>query len=132
MKHNCAKKIAGGCFALAMTFALAQPMLADDLNTEMASAGAAVDIENYISSTGSEDGLSSYLPAPEKTENKTTKPPIIKIVFIELLILFPIISPKLDNFIVLFLIFDELLIKFLESFFFQKRNKKPTEIDASK
>ena len=73
MKHNCAKKIAGGCFALAMTFALAQPMLADDLNTEMASAGAAVDIENYISSTGSEDGLSSYLPAPEKTENKTTK-----------------------------------------------------------
>ena len=40
MKHNCAKKIAGGCFALAMTFALAQPMLADDLNTEMASAGA--------------------------------------------------------------------------------------------
>ena len=48
-------------------------MLADDLNTEMASAGAAVDIENYISSTGSEDGLSSYLPAPEKTENKTTK-----------------------------------------------------------
>ena len=72
MKHNCAKKIAGGCFALAMTFALAQPMLADDLNTEMASAGAAVDIQNYISSTGSEDGLSSYLPAPEKTENKTT------------------------------------------------------------
>ena len=39
----------------------------------MACAGAAVVIENYISSTGSEDGLSSYLPAPEKTENKTTK-----------------------------------------------------------
>ena len=73
MKHNCAKKIAGGCFALAMTFARAQPMLADDLNTEMASAGAAVDIENYISSTGSEDGLSSYLPAPEKTEQQRLK-----------------------------------------------------------
>lgn len=70
MKHNCAKKIAGGCFALAMTFALAQPMLADDLNTEMASAGAAVDIENYISSTGSEDGLSSYLPAPRRQKTK--------------------------------------------------------------
>ncbi len=52
-------------------------MFAEELNTEIPSAGATVAIEEYINNVGSEEDLSKYLPAPEqktqpvqKVENK--------------------------------------------------------------
>lgn len=73
MERNIAKKFIGGVLTVIMVATPIRPVLAEELNTEIASAGAAVAIENYIQNTGSEEELSKYLPAPEQVQ-QTQKP----------------------------------------------------------
>lgn len=75
MERYIAKKFIGGVITVMMITPFAKPVFAEDLNTEIASAGAAVAIENYIQNTGSEEDLSKYLPAPEQVQQtqQTTK-----------------------------------------------------------
>ena len=51
-----------------MMVTFVRPVPAEELNTEIASAGAALDIENYIQNAGSEEELSKYLPEPEQVQ----------------------------------------------------------------
>ncbi len=73
MSHYNGKKIVAGIFAMTMAVTLTQPMFAEELNTEIPSAGASMVIDDYISNNGSDEDLVKYLPAAEKTENKTNK-----------------------------------------------------------
>lgn len=76
MRHYGVKKIASGAFAVMLAVSTVQPLLAEELNTEIPSAGAAVIIEDYISNAGTEKDLSSYLPkeaAPTVQVSKTEK-----------------------------------------------------------
>lgn len=68
MERNIAKKFIGGVLTVMMVTPFAKPVFAEELNTEIASAGAAVAIENYIENAGSEEDLSKYLPAPEQVQ----------------------------------------------------------------
>ena len=68
MERNIAKKFIGGVLTVMLVTPLATPVFAEELNTEIASAGAAVAIENYIENAGSEEDLSKYLPAPEQVQ----------------------------------------------------------------
>lgn len=77
MRRYNVEKIISGVLTVVMTTTLAQPVFAEELNTEIPSAGATVAIEEYINNVGSEEDLSKYLPAPEqkiqpeqKVENK--------------------------------------------------------------
>lgn len=77
MRRYNVEKIISGVLTVVMTTTLAQPVFAEELNTEIPSAGATVVIEEYINNVGSEEDLSKYLPAPEqktqpvqKVENK--------------------------------------------------------------
>ena len=70
MSHYNGKKIVAGIFAMTMAVTLTQPMFAEELNTEIPSAGASMVIDDYISNNGSDEDLVKYLPAAEKTENK--------------------------------------------------------------
>lgn len=71
-----AKRAAGGAFAVMLAVTLTQPLFAEELNTEIPSAGATVVIEKYLENAGSESDLSAFLPkeAPKaeqtKAENK--------------------------------------------------------------
>ena len=84
MRRYNVEKIISGVLTVVMTTTLAQPVFAEELNTEIPSAGATVAIEEYINNVGSEEDLSKYLPAPEqktqpvqkvenKNENKESK-----------------------------------------------------------
>ena len=67
------------------------------------------------------------------TENSTTNPPINKIVFIELEILFPIIPPKLDKEILsLEFAYEVFRLVVYFALYFQNLNKKPTVKEASR
>lgn len=68
MERNIAKKFIGGVLTVMLVTPFATPVFAEELNTEIASAGAAVAIENYIENAGSEEDLSKYLPAPEQVQ----------------------------------------------------------------
>lgn len=77
MRRYNVEKIISGVLTVVMTTTLAQPVFAEELKTEIPSAGATVAIEEYINNVGSEEDLSKYLPAPEqktqplqKVENK--------------------------------------------------------------
>lgn len=77
MRRYNVEKIISGVLTVVMTTTLAQPVFAEELNTEIPSAGATVAIEEYINNVGSEEDLAKYLPAPEqkaqpapKVENK--------------------------------------------------------------
>lgn len=77
MRRYNMEKIICGVLTVVMTTTLAQPVFAEELNTEIPSAGATVAIEEYINNVGSEEDLSKYLPAPiqntqpvQKVENK--------------------------------------------------------------
>lgn len=54
MRYNYSKRFAGSVLAAVMAVTLVQPMFGEELNIEEPSAGAALAIENYIASTGSE------------------------------------------------------------------------------
>ena len=79
MRYNYSKRFAGSVLAAVMAVTLVQPMFGEELNIEEPSAGAALAIENYIASTGSENDLASLLPEKDssvetnKTTTKTTK-----------------------------------------------------------
>lgn len=62
MRYNYSKRFAGSVLAAVMAVTLVQPMFGEELNIEEPSAGAALAIENYIASTGSENDLASLLP----------------------------------------------------------------------
>ena len=67
------------------------------------------------------------------TENRTTNPPINKIVLIEFVILFPIIPPKLDKEMLLVDAFDEeFAVTDCLIFDFQNLKIIPTVIEANK
>ena len=77
MIRNNAKKIASGAFAFILGITLTQPLFAEELNTEIPSAGATVAIEDYVENVGSENDLSAFLPKEETTpkaeKNNQTK-----------------------------------------------------------
>lgn len=78
MKHYYAKKVAAGTCAMVLAVSLSQPLVAEELDTEIPSAGATVAIGEYIANAGSAEDLSSFLPeessvAATTTNTKTTK-----------------------------------------------------------
>lgn len=70
MRHYCVKKAACGTLAAVLAITLCQPLAAQELDTEIPSAGAAVVIDNYIASKGSAVDLSKYLPTETVTLEK--------------------------------------------------------------
>ena len=48
MKSNYAKKLVAGTLVASMTITASMPLFADELATEIPSAGAAVIVEDYI------------------------------------------------------------------------------------
>ena len=62
MKHYYTKKVASGALAAVLAVSLCQPLIAEELDTEIPSAGAAVVIDNYIASKGSVGDLTKFLP----------------------------------------------------------------------
>ena len=77
MMRNNAKRIASGAFAFILGMTLTQPLFAEELNTEIPSAGATVAIEDYVENVGNENDLSAFLPkeeaAPKTEANTQTK-----------------------------------------------------------
>lgn len=73
MKHYYAKKIASGACAVVLAVTLSQPLVAEELDTEIPSAGATVAIEEYISSAGSAADIVSLLPKEAETQPVETK-----------------------------------------------------------
>ncbi len=67
MKYQNAKRIASSMFAVVLAVSSTNPLIAEELNTEMPSAGATVVIEDYIANAGTESDLSSYLPKEATT-----------------------------------------------------------------
>lgn len=68
MRCNNAKKFIGEALTVMILTTCSIPVSAQELNTEIASAGAAVELQNYIENAGSEEDLAKYLPAPEQTQ----------------------------------------------------------------
>lgn len=66
MRRYNVKKFIGEVLTVVMVTTFVQPIPAAELNTEIASAGAAVAIEDYVQYAGSEEDLAKYLPAPEQ------------------------------------------------------------------
>ena len=66
MRRYNVKKFIGEVLTVVMVTTFVQPIPAAELNTEIASAGAAVAIEDYVQNAGSEEDLAKYLPAPEQ------------------------------------------------------------------
>jgi hypothetical protein len=52
MKSNYAKKLVAGTLVASMTITASMPLFADELATEIPSAGAAVIVEDYINNSG--------------------------------------------------------------------------------
>ena len=78
MKSNYAKKlVAGTLVALLVTITASMPLFADELATEIPSAGAAVIVEDYINNSGKETDIEKLLPTEATdstaTSNETTK-----------------------------------------------------------
>lgn len=71
MRRNYAKKFIGEALIVVMLTTFSIPVPAQELNTEIPSAGAAVEIENYIRNTGSEEDLAKYLPVAEPAQQTT-------------------------------------------------------------
>lgn len=68
MKNYYAKKVASGAFAVILAVTVSQPLVAEELDTEIPSAGATAIIEDYIANneTGAADIL-TLLPKEEET-----------------------------------------------------------------
>lgn len=81
MRYNNSKKVIGGAVVLSLAMTFSMPMTANELETEMASAGGSVIINDYIENIGDEADLEKLLPkemaqpAPEESESKTTSKP---------------------------------------------------------
>lgn len=71
MRYYYSKKIAGSTLAVILAATLTQPLVAEELDTEIPSAGAAVVIEDYIANSGSTEDLSAFLPKEEQTTAAT-------------------------------------------------------------
>lgn len=69
MRYHYTKKLLSSVCAVALTVTLSQSMVAEELDTEIPSAGVAVVINNYITNTGSGADIAALLPkeAPAKT-----------------------------------------------------------------
>lgn len=81
MRYNNSKKVIGGAVVLSLAMTFSMPMTANELETEMASAGGAVIINDYIENIGDEADLEKLLPkemaqpTPEESESQTTSKP---------------------------------------------------------
>ena len=77
MKSNYAKKLVAGTLVASMTITASMPLFADELATEIPSAGAAVIVEDYINNSGKETDIEKLLPTEATdstaTSNETTK-----------------------------------------------------------
>lgn len=83
MRNNYAKKLVAGTLVASMTITASMPLFADELATEIPSAGAAVIVEDYINNSGNEADIEKLLPTEAadnnsaatttKTENTTEK-----------------------------------------------------------
>lgn len=74
MKNYYVKKVASSTLAVVLAVTLSQPLFAEELDTEIPSAGATVVIEDYIANNGSDKNIESFLPKePEKKEVKKDK-----------------------------------------------------------
>lgn len=70
MRHYYTKKVASGVLVAVLTLTMCQPLTAEELDTEIPSAGAAVVIDNYIASKGSAGDLAKFLPTETVTLEK--------------------------------------------------------------
>lgn len=77
MRSNYAKKLVAGTLVASMTITASMPLFADELATEIPSAGAAVIVEDYINNSGKETDIEKLLPTEATdstaTANETTK-----------------------------------------------------------
>ena len=77
MRSNYAKKLVAGTLVASMTITASTPLFADELATEIPSAGAAVIVEDYINNSGKETDIEKLLPTEATdstaTANETTK-----------------------------------------------------------
>ena len=77
MRSNYAKKLVAGTLVASMTITASMPLFADELATEIPSAGAAVIVEDYINNSGKETDIEKLLPTEATdstaTSNETTK-----------------------------------------------------------
>lgn len=77
MRSNYAKKLVAGTLVASMTITASMPLFADELATEIPSAGAAVFVEDYINNSGKETDIEKLLPTEATdstaTANETTK-----------------------------------------------------------
>lgn len=73
MRKNYAKKLVTGMLVTSLTMTATMPLFADELATEVPSAGAAVIIENYINNTGSEADIEKLLQTTTATNEQTAE-----------------------------------------------------------
>lgn len=71
MRKNYAKKLVTGVLIASLTMTATMPLFADELATEVPSAGAAVIIENYINNKGSEAEIEQLLQTTAAANNQT-------------------------------------------------------------
>ena len=71
MRSNYAKKLVAGTLVASMTITASMPLFADELATEIPSAGAAVIVEDYINNSGKETDIEKLLPT-EATGSSAT------------------------------------------------------------
>lgn len=69
MKNYYAKRAASSALAVVLAVTMSQALIAEELDTEIPSAGAAVVINDYIANNGSEN-IASLLPKEAVTEKK--------------------------------------------------------------
>lgn len=72
MRKNYAKKLVTGVLIASLTMTATMPLFADELATEVPSAGAAVIIENYINNKGSEAEIEQLLQTTAAAANNQT------------------------------------------------------------
>ncbi len=71
MKHYYTKRVAGSALAVVLAATLVQPLVAEELDTEISSAGATLIIDEYIANSGSAGDVASFLPKEAESTTET-------------------------------------------------------------